>query len=197
MPVNVDPETGIRYGILDGQLMPELCARITERGTDVIYEKAKADVRAGLQADLSDIDESDLPPLAERATCFEQIFTTALRRVDQRQRAADLVTEFVDLGSGTFDIDEVIDSVLEDFNQHWDNSWKYRLEEDGFVYELVTHSGLCLWVLKSPFKVATTLCSPCAPNAGDLAREGGYDTYCPGPEALESWVPPGAIERVA
>jgi hypothetical protein len=58
-------------------------------------------------------------------------------------------------------------------------------EPINYLYEKEGYQAVCgdsgnIFVIKSPYYTETRLCSPCAPNAGDLSspEENGFKVYC-------------------
>lgn len=79
------------------------------------------------------------------------------------------------------DLDDALDEALDRFNdEYMSEESNYRLVQDGLELELTYLGGAPLvWVLKSPHTTRVRLCSPCAPNAGDLDApdENGVEAY--------------------
>lgn len=69
MPSNVNPETGIRYGIISANsLEPEVIDQIQREGKDVRYEGAKAELTADIKRVCGDyMSDRDAEDVAEKA----------------------------------------------------------------------------------------------------------------------------------
>jgi hypothetical protein len=55
--------------------------------------------------------------------------------------------------------------------------------------EFIVGSDGDIFVTKSKFYTLCGMCSPCAPNAGDLTSEGSLKTYCLGPDWFDEHNP--------
>ena len=77
------------------------------------------------------------------------------------------------------EIETLKESIKYEIFENWDESEDSRLyEHDGYKIELITYD---LFIAKSPYVTFGPLCSPCAPNAVDIADADGkygYMAYC-------------------
>jgi hypothetical protein len=196
MPANIDPTTGISYGVIDARHVPELYAEICQRGPNLTLQAAEDRAEHRLTSELEDLDTSEAFTEIETqaalnddgdtddADCYDEkdkwlraFFVRALTRALDTDTvvpdAVEAAMEFVDVESGTFDMAEVIDAVVtvlyenEYFQSDGEDTYNYTDGE--FTYELSYLGGAPLiWVTKSPFVTYCRTCSPCVPNAGDL-----------------------------
>lgn len=211
MPANVDPNTGIAYGVIDARKVPYIYENILDHGTNESLKYAVNEVKDHLRNNLIEFDA---------ATAFEAIvvsddededdvlrkkvqilttmlddtirFATELKGLDTAS-AVEAALDVVDFESGTFEIEEVVDAILDDMNQReyftsGDGEHRHTYNDGGFEYILDYLGGAPLiWVTKSPFATYCRTCSPCVPNAGDLDNCGVMEdsnniAYCPDPE---------------
>lgn len=206
MRPNVDHQTGIPYGVVSSNNVPQLISDIQERGRNVSYEGAKERFLKSLRGDLEDFDSSDLPddlsdPIDNRVAREEALWKFfcgvmrghGLTRSPEHSKDSNpLIKDLVrscDVIEGTFDIDEVIEIATD--------MWNDQYQEDGDCYEWKDHEfwyrlgdqGMTVWVMKSPYVTYCKLCSPCCPNAGDLQSctddDSGTIAYCLGPKDWE------------
>lgn len=183
---NVDPETGIHYGVIHrNHLKPDAVDDIFTGGTDVQYLSARRDLQAALRGIVEFYWSSqDDPELRLQLDRFldEHVFNGG--------RYLDEMFEIV-RDSTASDPDalalEVFDVIADTWNDYWESSGPYRLEEDLPEGKLVTQVGEDgdVWVFQSPWFTYCGECSPCAPNAGYLTTPVTDDegtsvlkTYC-------------------
>lgn len=60
------------------------------------------------------------------------------------------------------------DTFIDEFNQGYENDYHGYEYEDKEYSLHICDDNLGIFVIKSPYYTYTRLCSPCAPNAGDL-----------------------------
>lgn len=194
MPVNVDSETGIAFGVLSASTVPYLCEHIIEKGKDLAFERSVNKMMTSLQSVFCDFDAEDMADAKpDPVTAARQWFRSNLIHAGLPGKLADHVvdeiTGLMDKESLTFDIDECVDAAMveiraSDYFNGNDDVVSYRLEEDGYVY---SYDGELVWVLKSHYGVPCRTCSPCCMNAGDLGTVADADAannfaYCPPPK---------------
>ena len=183
MPPNIDAH-GIRFGFLNAGDFPEFVDHVQTRGKDLSWEAARTVVRHELQYRLSWFD-------SDGSTASDDWWLSALKMVCDKagvpEHAAPHMAELVDIESGTFDIEELVEEGC----QRWADSatvesTRWLLEEDGWRVLLTMDNGPEIVVEKSPWVVRCKLCSPCCPNGGDLNGRSldGFWTYCIPPQFL-------------
>lgn len=160
---NINPKTGIPYGVIKGNSVPELLEEIFQHGRNLTYEDWKArlthEVRQGLRDSLADFI---LPK-------------------SQIERTVDAVSDEV--------MDLLLEVQLNDSYQAEEEDYEWEAP-DGCRYKVGWLGGAPLiWVLFSPWVTEAHRCSPCVPNAGDLDSPcpEGVTCYCVAPE----WLPEG------
>lgn len=157
MAANIHPETGIAYGVVAADKVPNLRERFFENGTDNRYESAKAELTNRLLG----------------AEDVEQV-NSIIDEFDKDQRVDDM----------EFDVADLVLELLADFDD--DSDFCNRtLKEDGYHYEMTSMGGaLTIYVIESPYVAYCRPCSPCCPNAGDLNNIGdsGMTAYCFDPD---------------
>ena len=136
---NIDPETGIRYGIHN----------VNTLSHDVVYDFNHY-IYSGCPFCGHDLDMT-----AEKCRCGEYIEDMEL---------------------------EIVAAIYKKDGYHIQHTY-----EDNWV-----------WVFKSPYTTTCRLCSPCAPNAGDLDSpdESGVETYCLDASFFENEKPPYTYKNV-
>lgn len=201
MPVNIDPKTGVAFGVIQANDVPELCVHITEHGNDLAYAKAVEDAESRVRGVLADFDAEEAVRFGVDAVAWtrrwlSRRFHSALYSIAPSacDGLAEAVIELCDRESLTFDIEEGVDAVVGMLKErgYFENDsdvQAWRLEENGCVY---TYDGSLIWVMASPFATYCRTCSPCCPNAGDLGAIGAMEqsnnfAYTPAPK----WLPKG------
>lgn len=166
MTANINPETGIPYGVVNGHTVPYLLDDITTSGDDLTYAAFKSELRDKVAAAL--------------AGCLSDNVSD--------ESAAEIVKRGVDC-------DEIVESLLDaglNDRLEFDES-DYSYESDGTRYRLGWLGGAPLiWILESRYVTYAPACSPCVPNAGDLdnlstdGETGGILCYCCPPDDFKS-----------
>lgn len=112
-----------------------------------------------------------------------------------RQEVEDLLKDALEFNKlHAYFSEGYLDGIVENMLDHWASEY----EENDVVYEYVTyadeaktqpvtvieyHSADNSYVVKkSPYFTYRGLCSPCAPNGGQLETPGSFKTYCLSPE---------------
>jgi hypothetical protein len=178
MTANINPTTGIRYGVISGRSLDDEVYNDLFYGPqarDLSYEAALDELKAEAKARYEDAEERagelfesnyggppDTPEMLEAFASFcEEHVEKTLRRHhgipdDLPCDAADNVEDYIDYVESTecdFNIDEPI----------------IEGECDGVKYRISWLGGApLLWVLEGPLGFANRLCSPCVPNAAEL-----------------------------
>jgi hypothetical protein len=199
---NINPETGVRYGVTSAQNHPWLYEHITQNGNSLSYQWWRDEI----QNSLGRLDDLDLPTLSREevqseieASIKDYVPSYWLER--NIEYAVDAVFEDSEDGDvryvpGEFQtwdsilsVSSRIFSALEEnlgeaFEGGGGEGEDYELD-DGDASYLIQYLGGAplIWVTKSPRIVyVKSLCSPCVPNAGDLdsgmtTEEEGYECY--------------------
>ena len=219
MPPNINPDTGIAYGVIDARKCMGLYTEIMDNGVNETLTEAEASIRKRLTNNFSDFDakeaftkaglpteeKSDDDVTQEIWDKKEKLLTEWLSECihastelpkEAAALFADSAIDQVNVDSGTFDIKELVDDVVQQlyeddyFNSDGEDSFTY---EDGeFQYRLGYLGGAPLiWVIKSPYVTYCRTCSPCVPNAGSLdscTHEGNGNNiaYCPEVSDIEA-----------
>lgn len=155
---NIDPETGMRYGVINANDAPHLFEEITLNGTNTTY-----------QTYLKELDSQIEDFFVDKEDYLDDIkgfFSELNLDEDLCQRFAKAVAEIEgDLSEA--DTQHLRDILLEKTDVEFDQE-NYEYEKDGESYGITHLSGPLLWVFKSPVTALVDLCSPCVPNAGNL-----------------------------
>lgn len=212
MPANIHEKTGIAYGVIDARKVPELYSTITSDGVNDTLKNAEDEVKERLRSNLSDFDAGeafkDIAETEDEDEVHDKkveiltemltetvVYATELRGKDT-ESAVEAALELVEVESGTFDIEEVVEAILSDTQQNdyfnsGDGEDSYSYEDGPFKY-LLSHLGGAplIWVVESPYVTYCRTCSPCVPNAGDLdncvpADESNNIAYCVDPDDIE------------
>jgi hypothetical protein len=165
MTANINAETGIPFGVVNGNTVPYLLDDVTTSGEDLTYAAFKAELEAEVKAALVGV-------VANRASAGD----------------AEKIMERVDCA-------EIVESILDSgLNDHTDfEECEYSYESDGTKYLMGWLGGAPLiWVIESEYVTYAPVCSPCVPNAGDLdnmsedGETGGILCYCCPPDDFNS-----------
>ena len=180
---NIHPVTGIRYGVINANSVnPFALDDIVSQGVDEIYE--------ALCEEIKTVVEDELANLSSYGPSYKIVDAVLARLKDvtpySEQLASDL-TELVKNQGPEHSHDEMIDWLENELSDSYEaQDTTYRYEEDG--YRILFFTGTNdLMVLESPHTAKVRLCSPCAPNAGDMDSldPDGYETYALGPDWFE------------
>jgi hypothetical protein len=184
---NTNVATGIRYGVIQGNSVPDLLDDIFTNGDSLTYAAWKRDTIKQIAALLED-EEMTAGDLAEH---FHECGAYVGHGKDRDTREAESALEEISDGA---DATEIATAVVD--NLQWDNA---NFEEEEYEYTdrngaeyLLSYLGGAplIWVIKSPHIVyARSLCSPCVPNAADLdsgltTEEEGYQCYGLSPDDM-------------
>lgn len=203
---NMNVQTGVRYGTIYGNVVPELCDDIFSSGTDTTHLAMRQEIKDNLASGLGKIEiktteaDGEVQPLADVDPDARKALTTEIREAissatDDWRKAKDLdVDEVLETLVNQEEVDtEALLSDLEDRGL-WDNDsdcegheYDYTLDTDeGPVKLQLTWLGgaTLIFVLDSPWVVRCARCSPCCPNAGDLDNKGSIMAYCLPPDEL-------------
>ncbi len=179
---NVNPDTGIRYGVIPAAEASHLEGVIIDSGTDLRYVQFQKDVIDTLDRILKSVDKLSgsqlvaemaavpgILPSAESWSTVEAIYTVASSTLVHKSEA--LFQSLIRSG------DIEYESMGEDTEIEY-------LDSSGNEFLLSTTRGVSHIFCKFTKVVvrANSLCSPCFPNAGDLSSgisedEHGYLCY--------------------
>lgn len=211
MRANVNPETGIPYGVIDARKCNWLWDTIVNEGRDVTAEAYEEEVRTDLESNLiSDLGEYEANLVQCPPSGSDQFYTFVLAMLNRcpkyfsksrtEELARAVLDEVYDDASNTFSISEAVEFIWKYYADEWlhpdfedtsDHTFVW-VEEDRFSYQLSELGGAPLiWVLNSPYVTPCRECSPCVPNAGnldDMMVLGAHNcvAYCVKPEDIES-----------
>lgn len=182
--VNVNPVTGMRYGVASGNNYPDLVDHIMQNGRDLAYEYFVSEIKASFESyvDQTSHDNDRVFIQSEIESVLNDI--NLWSKLDQDDLDA-MVTAVLEPSSNE-SLGERLYSLIEDnlqYENYSDNA-SYELEENGCKYGLSSLGGaILIWVYESPSVVyVNSLCSPCVPNGGDLDsgltdQGSGYQCY--------------------
>ena len=164
---NVNPDTGIRYGVIALQSLDSDTADELMHGSGAVddsYQEAHDQAKADAGREFDDgVEEADI----------------AAAEIDggMSDEARETYTNnWIEAKFGRSDREDFIEGKLEEFSdmcQIEEPSLHGELE--GVKYQIGWLGGApLLWVIEGPIGWANRLCSPCVPNAADL--DGGFDT---------------------
>lgn len=192
--INIDPNTGVHYGIIAGNRVPDLLEWIMDHGLNHTLQQWRDEVEYGLNSCLGDLDFSDNNPDVDRNLEFRNALITGLMpwvcSRDAHDIACAICDEHFDAVSGTFAIAEVVGAgfqALIDMDCDRFENECFEATRDGITYKTGELGGaILISVVQSPFVTYCAPCSPCVRNAGDLeeptALGEGFLTYCLAPE---------------
>ena len=161
MSVNINLETGIRYGIISAHsLDQDLFQSLWDNGTDLSWEAAKAEIQADLEREAESIEDEVRIALAEIGGWTEREYEDAW---DHRVEAAYNRLGFSDREDF---VDTQLEKALEQLQIEEPN---ITFEMDGVVGEIGWLGGAPLvWICVSPYTGYFEPCSPCVPGACSL-----------------------------
>jgi len=177
MTANVNTETGIPYGVVNGNNVPYLIDEIQTSGDDLSYAAFKRELRETVAAALRGVVENHTGKecaarIVESVDCdeiVESLLDSGLNdriEIDESEYAHE-TTVSVDIGNGAAD-------CKVKYLQGW------------------LGGAPLIWILESPYLAYAPVCSPCVPNAGDLdnmgddGETGGILCYCAPPDDFNS-----------
>lgn len=158
---NVNPETGIRYGVISmNSLDPDLADDLwfgpdaTNVSYDYAYAEAKAEEEGKYEAHL---EEAEIAANETDPNMSEEDFETFIENWFEERDIEYCKELFVDRALDQFsDCCQIDEPTIEGIY-------------DGVEYQITWLGGApLLWVLKGPEGNARQLCSPCVPNAANL-----------------------------
>ena len=157
MIANINEKTGIAYGVLNANDVPDLYDDIVSCGDNLSYKAFEERVVKELQ------------------DAVRKVIDTYTYDADKRfgEREASDLFESLDLGDN-YECGE------EEYFYEYET--KYGKVEIRLGY---LGGAPLIWVLTSPYCAMCSVCSPCVPNAGDLNTPGnGVLAYCVPPEDM-------------
>jgi hypothetical protein len=210
MRANINPETGIPYGVIDARSCQWLWETIVNEGRDVTAEAHEEQVRKELERNLaSDLGEYEVNPKLCSHSGSVQFYLFVLAMLNRypqffpkdrtEEVARAVLDEVYDDASNTFSISEAIEFIWKYYADEWlygdfedTSEHTFAWEQDGrFSYQVSSLGGAPLiWVFKSPYVTPCRQCSPCVPNAGnldDMMELGAHNclAYCMDPEEID------------
>jgi hypothetical protein len=164
---NVNSETGIPYGVVNGNAVPYLLDYITTSGDSTTFASYKRELTETLAA--------------------------ALRRVAEDRTGKSRAGEIVKRMDCEQLAESMLDSGLNDALEFDEEEFEHTETVDGApVKYLLGYLGGAplIWVCDSPYVTYARGCSPCVPGAGDLDNitdeDGGALCYCCPPDCFDS-----------
>lgn len=180
---NVNPETGIRYGVIDARKVPYLDEEIRSNGDSITYQNYRKEVVNQIRYALTE-EDGDLKAVFDDYYMSDRAQEEILESVSEHQ--CDWSEE---------EIEEISEHVMEALN----DSGSTEFDQEEYEYETETEKYLLsylggapmIWAMKTPFLTKARLCSPCVPNAGDLDSPDpdGYTCYAVEPDWFDSECP--------
>ena len=178
---NTHEDTGLAYGVLQGNSVPELLDDIFTFGEDLTYDEERRELTERLAATVEESKEECSPLTTEELA--EHIRGNLEVVVDDfHYKPAELVknidcyelAELV-LEGGEIDGEEILDQLetagLWDCIESDEHAYSYTLETDCGPIRLSLDwlgGAPLIWVFESPYVTYCKGCSPCIPCAGDL-----------------------------
>ena len=162
---NYNEKTGIPYGVISGNNVPDLADDIFSSGDSLTY--------AAWKQELGEKISGAIQGAIQDYTCHPE-------KIVEGIDIAEIVDSLLDSGLG-----EDYQAEEEEFQYSYDTP-------NGKVSLLLGWLGgaSIIWVIDSPWFANTAHCSPCVPGAGDLDSpvENGLECYCLPPDDMpEEW----------
>jgi hypothetical protein len=161
MTANVNPETGISFGVVAAQNCPDLHEEILQNGVDNRFQAWREETEERLNS------------------CESQEDLVEVLKYLGREEWSEVFEYEED-----WDYEEALDRLSEE----WEcDEPSITYQADGYSYWLTSLGGAhVIYVLSSPYVATCRPCSPCCPNAGDLDNvtepNGGMIAYFVNPE---------------
>lgn len=183
---NIHPQKGIAYGTIYGNKVPELMEHIIECGTDTTYQEKRDEIAQQIRNAVSRANQK-IDEVLDNLR--EKVCADLINDLDEfiNDDDGDIITTNVSIDLNFEGEDELIDAYMET----WEcDEPTYRLEEDGFVYEMSYLGGApIIFVLDAPIVTFAHRCSPCVPNGGDLSTPSSFERD----EGTTVWYPLSGI----
>lgn len=157
---NMNPETGIRYGVIAGNsLDPEVLHELTS-GTSITYTNAYEDERKRLLKIWQDE--------------FDSSTEASASQTDPDFDVMEHIQFKLSVPADIEDAESFAEFKLEEFSSTWEcDEQEYLIDKDGVKGRVSWLGGAPLvWVFEGPTGYAAELCSPCVPGAANL--DGGW-----------------------
>lgn len=161
MTPNTNEQTGIPYGVISGNNVPELFDDICTFGDDLTFENWKLEIRDRILGAVRDVVDD---------------YCHSPEQIVDESTADDIV-------------ETLLDSGLNDSYECDESRYSYKYNSPHGKVRIVTSylgGAPLIYVIESPYVAECRMCSPCVPNAGDLdnlTADGSY-TYCLPPEDM-------------
>jgi hypothetical protein len=162
---NCNPKTGIPYGVISGNNVPELTDDIFSGGDSLTYRAWKEEVA-------------------------ERIKGAIKSAIDDYTCRAEKIVEGLDYPAL---VDSLLDHGLGEDWQCEEEEFEYQYDTDYGPVKLQLGwlgGAPLIWVLDSPWFANCKHCSPCVPGAGDLDSpvDNGLECYCLPPDDMpDDW----------
>lgn len=161
--MNYNEKTGIPYGVVQGNNVPDLVDEIMQNGENESWNKAKEVLAEELKDAITRVANDYFGSTGSPAEALDY---------------ADLVEHLIDAGLN-IEIDEPTYTYEKDYLQ---GKVSYMLSWLG--------GAVLIWVLESPWCAYCAPCSPCVPGAGDLdtgrEKDEGITAYALPPEECDA-----------
>lgn len=161
--MNVNPETGIRYGVISANNVPELHNTIITCGDSQSWNNFQSELRDDVQAILDTQDE-------EKEAAIAKFLDD--RDIEYGHEREELKESLLEQISENENSEDTLDLIVENLSErsHWEcdqEEYEYETETESYYLGYLGGAPL-IWVYKSPELTKVRLCSPCIPNGGDL-----------------------------
>jgi hypothetical protein len=167
MAANTNTETGIPFGVVNGNTVPDLLDEITTSGDSTTFAAYKRELTEGIAA--------------------------ALRGVAEDRTGDDRAAKIVEQMDCEQLAESMLDSGLNDALEFDEEEFEHTETVDGApVKYLLGYLGGAplIWICDSPYVAYARGCSPCVPGAGDLDsitdESAGALCYCCPPDCFDS-----------
>lgn len=182
-------------GYLDARECFGLLEDIQSKGTSTTLAYYRAQVDRGIRRVLADVDDrSDLTDVHQD---LYKVMSECMTNKHAERLARDVVDDYFDANTKTFDIDEVVEALM-------DSDWLYEYyepDEENFIYECEEDKYQTSWlggalnvcIEESKWSTPCYMCSICVKGYGNLGQacssdEGNCEAYCPAPDEWDGWV---------
>jgi len=186
---NVNPTTGIRYGLIDGADAPGLEEWIFDHGVDEEYSAFRATMLDSFVAIMKQASSATLSRLLS-AVC--DVDGVTIDDPDELHTIKEVLVEILtweatnNIYTQISQAERLFNSMIgQDLITYTSNEFTTYTADDGInFFRMTTDRGNTIWCLNtSKIVYANRLCGPCMPNAGDLnsgitdIKEEGYECY--------------------
>jgi len=195
MIANINPKTGIAYGVINANEVPYLLEEIINNGNDVSYQSWKKEVIDNIASILENHVNGE-----DGVDCLSALIADMSWKHKTNSAKEDVKSSLDDLQSDGLETEINFTTEAEAIFDSFDLNETYENDEGQYEHSEGKGKNECkyilgylggaplIWVIQSPYLTHARKCSPCVPNAGDLNNldVNGVECYDVPPEYKNS-----------